>query len=47
MFTVAPEIAFDSSTLIGIQVEPNPAPDAYIPKPIALAIPRSDSRFES
>ena len=47
VFTVAPEIAFDSSTLIGIQVEPNPAPDAYIPKSIALAIPRSDSRFES
>ena len=47
VFTVAPEIAFDSSTLTGIQVEPNPAPDAYIPKSIALAIPRSDSRFES
>ena len=45
VFTVAPEIAFDSSTLTGIQVEPNPAPDAYIPKSIALALP--DPRFDS
>ena len=47
VFTVTPEITLDSSALTGIQVESNPAPDAFIPKSIALAIPRSDSRFES
>ena len=47
VFTVTPEIALASSTLTGVQVQPNPAPDSFIPKSIALAIPRSDSRFES
>lgn len=44
VFTVTPEIEFPSLTLTAIQVESNPAPDAIIPKSIALALP--DPRFE-
>ena len=47
VFTITPEIHFPSLTLTGIQVEPNLAPDAFIPKSIALAIPLSDPRFEN
>lgn len=47
VFTVTPEIELTSSTLTGIQVEPNLAPDALVPKSIALAIPRADPRFET
>lgn len=43
VFTVTPEIEFPSLILAAIQVESNPAPDAVIPKSIALALP--DPRF--
>lgn len=45
VFTITPEIAYPSHTLTAIQVESNPAPDATIPKSIALALP--DPRFDS
>lgn len=45
VFTITPEIAYPSLTLTAIQVESNPAPDAIIPKSIALALP--DPRFDS
>ena len=47
VFTITPEIELTTSVLTGIQVELDPAPDAYVPQSIVLAIPRSDSRFES
>ena len=47
VFTVTPEIHFPSLALTGIQVESDPAPDAYVPQSIALAIPRSDPRFDT
>ena len=47
VFTITPEIEPTTSVLTGIQVELDPAPDAYVPQSIVLAIPRSDSRFES
>ena len=45
VFTVTPEIAFPSLILTAIQAESNPAPDAVIPKSIALALP--NPQFES
>lgn len=45
VFTITPEIAYPSLTLTAIQVESNPAPDAIIPKSIALSLP--DPRFDS
>lgn len=44
VFTITPEIAYPSLTLTAIQAESNPAPDATIPKSIALALP--DPRFD-
>lgn len=44
VFTITPEIAYPSLTLTAIQAESNPAPDASIPKSIALALP--DPRFD-
>lgn len=45
VFTITPEIALPSLALTGIQVESNPAPRAFIPISIALALP--SPRFEA